>query len=381
MPERLRVLMVDSEATWRGGEAQLHLLMRGLVDSGCDVALAAPPASAIRRRSEALGVVFHPVAFAGGLDMAAALRLRAVLRRGRYDVVHAHASHAHGATSLACAAWPGRPWRVVSRRVDFAISRRGPGGWKYRRGADLYLAISSGVRDALLAGGVDAGRIRMVPSGIDLEKFDAVGDGSRLREEFGIGEGTPVVGNIAALAPHKAQADLLRAAAVVSAARADVRFFVVGEGRLRAELEALARSLGVDGRVTFTGFRDDALEFLRVFDVFAMSSRLEGLGTSIMDAQAARVPVVATNTGGIPDVVEDGVSGILVPPADPGRLADGILRMLSDERLRRGCVETAFERSRGYDYRRMVYKTLDAYRELCGGVAANRTPSKGGRGV
>jgi glycosyltransferase involved in cell wall biosynthesis len=108
------------------------------------------------------------------------------------------------------------------------------------------------------------------------------------------------VGNVAALAPHKAQNDLLRAAAIVCARRPDVRFFVVGDGALRGELEALARELGIASRVVFTGFRADALDLLRAFDVFVMSSYLEGLGTSIMDAQALGIPVVATRTGGIP---------------------------------------------------------------------------------
>jgi glycosyltransferase involved in cell wall biosynthesis len=120
--------------------------------------------------------------------------------------------------------------------------------------------------------------------------------------------------------------------------------------------------------VTFTGFRDDALEFLRVFDCFVMSSRLEGLGTSIMDAQAAGVPVVATRTGGIPDIVAHGRTGLLVPPGDSAALAAAMERMLDDEAIRNKCVTAAVEESRGYDYRQMVYKTVAAYRDLLGGA-------------
>lgn len=371
----IRVLMIDSETTWRGGEGQLLLLMRGLCADGVVVGLAAGAESEIRRRTGDLPVVFHPLRIGGGMDVVSAWRLRGIVRRGGYDIVHSHSSHAHSVAALACAGTASRPRHVVSRRVDFPIGRGVVGAIKYRRGADVYLAISSGVREALRSGGVPAGMIRMVPSGIDLAKFDAVGDGSALRGEFAIEPGMRVVGNIAALAPHKAQADLLRAAQIVCAARDDVRFFVVGEGRLRGELETLARSLGLEGRVTFTGFRDDALEFLRVFDCFVMSSLLEGLGTSIMDAQAAGVPVVATRTGGIPDVVEDGVTGLLAPPGDPAALAARVIRMLDDNSLRNKCISESLVRSRGYDYRHMVYKTLDAYREvLTSGV---RSPGKG----
>lgn len=360
----VRALMVDSETTWRGGEGQLLLLMRGLVDEGVEVGLAAAPASEIRGRSEHLPVAFHPLDIGGGMDVAAAWRLRGILKGGGYDIVHTHASHAHTVAALAGALSGARARHVVSRRVDFAVSRNPLSALKYRRGADVYLAISTGVERALLEGGVARDRIRRVPSGIDLAKFDTVGDGLGLREEFGIRDGEPVVGNIAALASHKAQDDLLRAAAIVLERRPETRFFIVGEGKLRGALEAQARDLTIDDRVTFTGFRDDALEFLRVFDCFVMSSRLEGLGTSIMDAQAAGVPVVATCTGGIPDIVDDGRTGLLVPPGDAQTLSAAVLRILGDEVLRNKCIRGAADRSRGYDYREMVYKTLTAYREL-----------------
>lgn len=360
----ISVLMVDSETTWRGGEGQLLLLMRGLLAEGCRVGLAAGTDSAIRRRSRELAVAFHALRIRGGADIAAAWRLRRIARGAGYGIVHAHSSHAHSVTALAFAGPGARPRRVVSRRVDFAVGGNAWSALKYRLGADLYLAISSGVEQALLDGGVEAGRIRRVPSGIDLAKFDAVGDGSGLRDEFGLDADTVVVGNIAALAPHKAQADLLTAAARVMRENPAVRFFVVGEGALRSDLEEQARALDIAGRVTFTGFRDDALEFLRVFDCFVMSSRLEGLGTSIMDAQAAGVPVVATRTGGIPDIVEDGRTGLLVPPGDPPALAAALNRILADEQLRNKCVREARKQSRRYDYRHMVYNTLAAYREL-----------------
>jgi glycosyltransferase involved in cell wall biosynthesis len=132
--------------------------------------------------------------------------------------------------------------------------------------------------------------------------------------------GCRVLVNVAALAPHKAQSDLLEA---LKQLRATYRFrcFIVGEGELRSELEARARLLHIDDVVTFTGFRDDALEFIRLANVFVMSSRLEGLGTSIMDAQVLGAPVVATRTGGIPELVEDGVTGLLAEPGDRGSLA------------------------------------------------------------
>jgi len=139
---------------------------------------------------------------------------------------------------------------------------------------------------------------------------------------------------------------------------------IVGDGELREALKKHARRLGIAGSVVFTGNRTDAERFFGVFDVFVISSRLEGLCTSIMDAHTAGVPVAATRTGGIPDLIEDEMTGLLSPPANTSALAANILRLLSDRRLATGCVERAREQSARYDYHSMVYKTEAAYREF-----------------
>lgn len=367
---RLRVLMVDSEKTWRGGQGQVRLLMSGLVEKGVAVTLASPPDGELARRTTGLAIAYRP--FTPGWAGVAALRR--AMASGEFDVVHSHAARAHGAVAVARVGLSPRPCHVVSRRVDFDVARGFVSRWKYRHGADAYIAISEGVRRVLLDGGITADRVRVVHSGIDLAKFDGLKPRAAVRAELALDASTFAVGNVAALAPHKAQNDLLRAAALVLAHRDDVRFFLVGEGALRAELESLARELGIAPRVVFTGFRADALDLLRAFDVFVMSSYLEGLGTSIMDAQALGIPVVATRTGGIPELVEEGVTGLLAPPRDPEALAGAILRFLDDERLRSACAETARVRSSRYDYRTMVYKTLDAYGVLCENVGSPLGP-------
>jgi glycosyltransferase involved in cell wall biosynthesis len=369
----IRVLMIDSEETWRGGESQVALLMRGLAEKGIGVSLAAPPRSAIGRGAEELGVPFFPLPIASGMDMRAVWTLRRYLRRGQFDIVHCHSSHAHGvawmALGIAGASRDGRPARpklVVSRRVDFPVGRSGFGALKYRRGVDVFLAISKGVREVLVECGVSEEKIELVPSGIDLEKFDQLGDTGYLESEFGLKEGATVVGNVAALAPHKSQADFIRAAKIIRDEIPDVRFFIVGEGKLRPALDALVDRLGLAGEVTLTGFRSDVLAILSRFDCFVLSSYLEGLCTSIMDAHALGVPVVATQTGGVPDLVDDGETGLLVPPREPALLAGAVFRMLRDGELRSKCVRRAREQARRYDYKRMVEQTLDAYRRLLG---------------
>jgi glycosyltransferase involved in cell wall biosynthesis len=372
--EHIHILMIDSEETWRGGEGQVSLLMRGLGEKGIRVSLAAPPRSAIGRRAEELGVPLLPLAIASGMDMRAVWTLRRYLRRGQFDVVHCHTSHAHGVAWMALGiarsasrdSRPTRPKLVVSRRVDFPVGRSGFGALKYRRGVDAFLAISKGVRNVLVECGVSEEKIEIVPSGIDLDKFNDLGETGYLESEFGLTGETTVIGNVAALAPHKSQADFIRAARIVSDEIPGARFFIVGEGELRPALETLVSRLGLGREVTLTGFRADVLAILSRFDCFVLSSYLEGLCTSIMDAHALGVPVVATRTGGVPELVDDGETGLLVPPREPALLAGAVVRMLRDEGLRSKCIRRAREQSRGYDYRRMVDQTVAAYQRLLG---------------
>lgn len=364
--------MVDSERSWRGGQEQVRLLMRGLVEAGVEVALAAPARGVLFERAGALNV--DRVPWRGTASPASVIELRRLLARQRPDLVHTHASRAHGAVAVARLGLRPRVIHVASRRVDFAVATNPMSAWKYHRGADAYIAISGGVRDVLLAGGVPDERIALAPSGIDLGKFDGRRARAEVRRELGVAESTPLIGTVAALAPHKSQSDLLAAAAILAREMPALHVVLVGEGALRHELETLAERLGIRERVTFTGFRPDALDLLGAFDCFVISSYLEGLGTSIMDAQAAGIPVVATRTGGIPEIVQDGVTGLLVPPRDPDALAVAVRRMLSDRALRDACVRAARAQSPGYDFHRMVYKTLDVYRHLC---QNGPSPSKG----
>ena len=153
--------------------------MRGLLGSDVDVTLAAHPDSAITQRAQDMGVRCLPLAISGGMDLAAAWTLRRHLREGDFDIVHCHSSHAHSIAYLAQRATnfgrtrnaPPGPVFVVSRRVDFAVAQNGLSAMKYRYGADVYLAISNGVRDVLLDCGIEPARIQIVRSGIDLERY------------------------------------------------------------------------------------------------------------------------------------------------------------------------------------------------------------------
>ena len=361
MPGPLRVLHLDSERTWRGGERQVLELMRRQRETGDEPHLAAPSGSAIAERASAEGFPVHPVPMRGTWDLASVFDVARLHRSLRPDVTHWHAARAHAIGAMASLVAPG-PVRVVSRRVDFLV-RRSPGSrllWSLP--IDAILAISEGVRDALVRSGIPAAAITVVPSGIDLVAH-AGGNRERTRAREGVHPGEVLVLQVAALAPHKSQRDLLRAARVALDRRADLglRFWIVGEGPLRRELEAEHERLGLGDRVRFLGFRDDVHDLVAAADLFCVSSYLEGMGTSTLDAMAAGLPVVATRVGGIPEIVEDGVTGILVPPRDPESLARGVLDLAGDPGRRERMGQEARIKVGAFSADRTAERTRAAY--------------------
>jgi glycosyltransferase involved in cell wall biosynthesis len=142
----------------------------------------------------------------------------------------------------------------------------------------------------------------------------------------------------------------------------DARFVILGEGELRESLERQSRDLGLERHVTLAGFRDDVIGVLKSFDVFVLSSLTEGLGTSILDAMACRVPVVGTTAGGIPESVVDGVTGLLVPPRDEAALATAMTSLLKDPARRASFAEAGLKRvSESFSVERMVAETVRVY--------------------
>jgi glycosyltransferase involved in cell wall biosynthesis len=194
----------------------------------------------------------------------------------------------------------------------------------------------------------------VVPLGIDLPRFHG--------EPRAPDPDSPVIGNVARLAPQKGHRTLINAAPLVLEHHRGARFVVVGDGELRGELEAATRALGVDERFTFTGTRDDVPELLRTFDVFAFPSLFEGLCLAVIEAQAAGVPVVATPVGGIRETVVSGETGVLVPTQDARALAHGILKLLSEPMHARSLAQEAQRRVNDrFGQETMVRRTLELY--------------------
>lgn len=371
MAGSLLVHHVNTERTWRGGEDQLLALALGLVKRGHRSLVVAQEGGELATRSRAAGLPTEEVRMRGEWDLAAVRRLARLFSRDRPDVVHMHTSHAHTLGVLA-SRFAGVGRRIVSRRVDFSIHRHplSLSGLKYRFGVDRYVAVSHAVAEVLVRDGIPRERIRVVHDGVDPARFVG-GDGGKARADLGVPAGAPLVGTLAHFGWHKSLETLIAAAGDVVAAVPDAWIAIVGDGRLRPMLEAERAKSPARERVLLPGFRSNVADFLAAFDLFVMPSVMEGLCTSIMDAFAVGLPVVACRAGGIPELVEDGVTGSLVEPRRPRELAAAIVRMLGDVALRRRV--TAGGRAKllaEFTHDSMVEATLAVYREFAAAATA-----------
>jgi glycosyltransferase involved in cell wall biosynthesis len=177
-----------------------------------------------------------------------------------------------------------------------------------------------------------------------------------------------VVGTVTRLSPQKAPLDFVAAAAQVAAQRPDVHFVVVGDGPLRAEVEAQIAAAGFTDRFHLTGLRRDVPDLLHSFDVFALTSLWEGLPRVLPQAMAAGLPIVATAADGNAEAVEDGVNGLLTPPGDPQALAEGVLRLLDDPALATQMSAAGRERADEFGARKMVDDIAALYETLLANV-------------
>lgn len=357
-------LHIDTARSWRGGQNQVLVTVMGLRAAGHRAMLVAHASGELRRRAEE-GLDFLPLTPRTEMDLSAAWRLSRALKQLRPDIIHAHDPHgvAMAALALSMSTQPRRAKLVAARRVDFRLKGNALSRWKYDQ-VDRFICASEAIRRILLADGMAPARAVTVHEGIDLGHV-AAAPLAALHEEFWLPHGAPVVGNVAALVPHKGQRHFVEAAALVVREVPDARFIIAGEGELRPTLEHLIKHLGLEKHVFLAGFRPDVLSLHKAFDIFVMSSITEGLGTSLLDAMACGRPIVATTAGGMPEVVEDGQTGILVPPRDDRAMADAIVKLLKDEGLRKR-MGTAGQSlvSAKFSAERMVANTLHAYDDV-----------------
>ncbi len=357
------ILHLDTERGWRGGERQALWLARSLDPSRYRSLVAARPGEPLALHAIAAGLPLVPLAPVAELDPVAAWRLRRAIARDRVRIVHAHTAHAVALAALATRGTSAR--MVVTRRVDFRLRDNWGTRWKYRRAGAL-IAISRAVADALVASGIPRDRIEIIPSGIDLSRRIAPASRETLAA-VGAMPGSPLVVQVAQLVPHKDPLTFVRAMAAARERVPDLHAVLVGDGPLTDAVRDAVAQCGLAGTVHVLGYRQDADALLAAADVVTLSSREEGLGTVLLDALALGKPVVATRAGGIPEIIEDGVSGHLVAPGDARSLGAMVAALLTDPARRAALAPAARRRAADFSITDTAARTAAVYDRLLRG--------------
>jgi len=356
----LRVLHVDTEKGWRGGERQTLWLAMALARMGHFSTIATRPGEplAIRAREGKLEIV--PTSPVGEFDLVAAFRLRAYIRRANIQIVHAHTAHA---VALAAFATMGtNALMVTTRRVDFRLRPNPASQWKYAR-ASAIIAISEAVAVALVQSGIARDRIEIIPSGVDLSRTFAPATAEDLAR-LGVPPRAPLVVQVAQLVPHKDPVTFVGAIAEARRRVPGLHALLVGDGPLRPDVESAILEAAVGDTLHLTGYRRDADSLLMAADAVTLSSKEEGLGTVLLDAMSMGKPIAAPAAGGIPEIVEHGKSGLLSPVGDAERLGENLAALLTDKALASRLSAGARERVQEFSVQRTAERTLCVYRRL-----------------
>jgi glycosyltransferase involved in cell wall biosynthesis len=371
----LNILHTNFHRGWGGQPSRILMLSSVLASRGHQVTLAVPRGSMLAARAREAGLeVFDALEFRKPKFLLHAARdvaaLAGHLRGRRYDLIDAHGSQDVW-TCVAARRIAGRTTPLVftrhnTKRVgDHAFNR-----WLYGRQVDHLIAVSRSVleryEEFFRRGVMAPDRVSVVPSAYRPDRFHPGISGVRVRAELGFAADVPLVGVVGRLVEDKGQDDLLRAAPAILKARPQTRFLVVGTGSRERDLKDLAATLGLAEAVRFLGFRDDVPEITAALNVSVLPSiDCDASSAVLKEALACGVPAVATSIGGAAEILEDGRTGLIVPPRDPGRLAAAILEILGDpERARdmgrRGSRDVA-ER---FSPERLGGETLEVYKRV-----------------
>ena len=358
----MRVIHLSAEQSWRGGEQQLAYLITELNHLGCKQLVVCKKNSAFENycKSNAIGYVSLP--FKNQFDIYSSIKIKIIAKDFKADIIHAHSSHAH-----SLAVWSyyfGNMTKIVlSRKVDFAVSNNFLSRLKYNcKGIKKIICVSIAVQKILIKSLKNPAITTVVYDGIDLNKFGKKGS-HILRKEFNIGNDKLIIASTAALADHKDYPTFIKMVSTLSEFQ-NLQFFIIGTGPLANQLKQKVEVLKLNEKIIFTDFRNDLDKILPDIDVFVLCSKTEGLGSSILDAFACGVPIVATAAGGIPELIRDNENGILVPIGNADLLAKSVATILQNNSLKEKLIINGKQSAIDFSKERMAADTLKVYQSI-----------------
>jgi glycosyltransferase involved in cell wall biosynthesis len=365
------ILHTEWSSGWGGQEMRIVAESVAFQARGYCMLVAAQPGSQILARAAEAGLTAIPLKIRKGVDLLAAAACLRILLRHRVHLVHTHSSP--DAWACGIAARLARVPVVRSRHLSTPIRRNAFSRLVYMKLADRVITSGQAIKDEMVHGNrMDGERIVSIPAGIDVKQFVPSADRGAARRELGLAEGDFVVGIVSVLRKWKGHRDLLEAVHRLAGIGVPAKLVIVGAGPQEENIRRRIAELGLHARVQMTGHRGDVPRLIAAMDCMALPSTANEATSQVLpQALAMKVPVVTTTVGGLPEVVRDRDTGLLVPPGDPAALTEALLWIYRNPAQAAQTAERGYAHTHvNFTFDGMIERTEAVYR----GLLANATP-------
>jgi len=362
----MKIIHLSSAITWRGGEQQLAYLYEELNSKNIEQIVLCPENSELYKKFKKKGfeklIGYKKIS---SLNIAFALKLKKICRENKVDLIHVHDAHAHTFAFLSALLFFNKTPVIVSRRVDFPIGRSIFSKIKYNhKSIHKIICVSNAIKNIMHKDIKKADKLITIHSGIDTKRFPYQNHTNKLRELLNLDEDTIIIGNTSAIAPHKDYFTFVDTAEIIIEKIPNVHFVILGDGNMHNEISNYIKSKNLQKHFSLLGFRENIHELLPDFDVFLLTSKTEGLGTSILDAFACSIPVVATEAGGITEIVIHNETGLLAQIKNPQQLADNVIKLITDNSLKTMLTRNAKKKLNDFTKQQTATKILEVYYQI-----------------
>ncbi len=360
----MKILHFSSAKTWRGGEQQIAYLYEELQKEQIQQWIFCAKGSALATYCQEQTIPYFTYQKRFSVDPLVACQFKKISKKLKIDLIHLHDAHSHTFGYISAILGNTVPY-ILSRRVDFPVKNNWLSYQKYNHSSiKKMLSVSHYVQQILAPSIHDKTKLQVVHSGIDTSRFQYTNQ-HILRKEYAIPLNTSIIANVAAIAPHKDYFTFVDTAAILLKNNRALKFLIIGaDGGEETRIKKYIQEKEVTDHFILTGFRKDIPQILPEVDIFLFTSKEEGLGTSVIDALACGIPIVATKAGGVPEIIQDGKNGSLAPIKDAPSLANKVDALLNDSSTRAKFVKNGQQTALQFSKEETARKTLVVYQEV-----------------
>jgi len=360
----MKVLHLSSEPTWRGGEQQIIYLVEETRKLGVEAIVGCRVGSAVEKYCKVNNLPFVSLPFKSAYDISTAIKVMRYCKQECIELIQTHTSKSHTIAVIAGLLGLSTP-QILTRRVDFPIKDNWFSRFKYNYAKIIrIICISTTIREMIEVDVQVKSKLRTIHSGVDVNKFQQFLKSDWLRKNHEIDSETTIIGNTSAISEQKDYFTFVKVAANLVRSEKNVHFFIIGDGPYRGKIEDFVNEMGLAEHITFTGFVKNISEVLPSLDIFLFTSQTEGLGTSVLDAMAAQVPIVATAAGGVSEMIEHETNGLLYPVGDVAAISDGVVRFLENPMLAIAMTKQAIQTVENFSKEKTARLSYDLYKEV-----------------